>query len=335
MKQSVILTAAFCIVLACAATGSGVDGMSYQGRLLGGNHTGVNSVAFSPDGKTLASGHDDGTIAVWDTGTGKKLSALGGYQAPMFPAGSPAQGAINSVAFSPDGKLLASGSRDSQVNVWDTATWLKLRTLKGVDKAINSVAFSPDGRTLAGAGNDAAISLWDTEAWEKKKELRGHADLINSVVFSKDGKFLASGSKDRTIIIWDASTGDRVNLLDGRSRAVESIDFSPDGKMLASGGNYPNILLWDLSQQKTLPILVSTMQRSRILSLKYFADGKTLISAYQNGRIDIWEMNVNPGKTQLSYRGQPVNSVALSGDGKMIASGDSGGGIMLWSLGTP
>lgn len=334
MKGTVILMAAFCFVLTFAATASSIDGGYYQGRLLGRESSGANSVAFSPSGKILVSGHDNGSIVVWDTATGKKLAALGGYQTPMFPSGSPSQGAINSVAFSPDGKLLASGSRDSEINIWDTATWQKLRTLKGIDKAVNSVVFNPDGKILASAGNDAAISLFDVETWEKKRELRGHSDLINSVVFSKDGKFLASGSKDRTIILWDAATGMRMGLLDGRSRAVESIDFTPDGKMLASGGNYPNILLWDLAE-RTQPKLVPTMQRSRVLSLKYFPDSKMLIAGYQNGRIDLWEMGANPGKRQLEPREKPVNSVALSSDGKMFASGDSGGGIMLWTPDIP
>ena len=335
MKPTAILFAAFCIVLVVAATGSGVDGATYHGRLLGERSSGVNAVAFSPDGRTLVSGHDNGAIAVWDTATGKKLTVLGGAPVQMFSAGSPTQNAMNSVAFSPDGKVLASGSRDAEIIIWDVSTWRKLITFKGVYAPVNSVAFSPDGRMLASAGNDAAVIFWDVATWEKKKELRGHSDSINSVAFSKDGKFLASGSKDRTIILWDTATGNRVGLFDGRSRAVESIDFSPDGKMLASGGNYPNILLWDLTQQGTLPKLVPTMQRSRVLSLKYLPDGKTLISAYQNGRVDLWEMNVNPGKKQLFGGEKPVNSVALSGDGRMLASGDSGGGVMLWNADIP
>ena len=333
MKRTFILTVAFCLILASAAAGGGLDDFAYQGRLLSTDSQGVNAVVFSPDAKMLVSGHDDGSIAVWETASGKKLTALGGYQVPMFSSGSRTQGAINSLAFSPDGKLLVTGSRDGEVSVWDAATWKKMKTIRS-GEAVNAVIFSPDGKMLAAGGNDTVISFRDTATWEKAKELKGHSDWINALAYSKDGKYLASGSKDRTIIVWDAATGNRVHFLDGRSRAVESIDFSPDGKMLASGGNYPNILLWDLARG-SYPRLVPTMQRSRVLSLKYLPDSKILVAGYQNGRVDLWEMGVSPAKKQLAYREKPVNSVALSADGKMLATGDGAGGVMLWTAAGP
>jgi energy-coupling factor transporter ATP-binding protein EcfA2 len=154
----------------------------------------IRSVTFSPDGKTLASGSDDGdnTIRLWDVETGTSRRELKGHSR-----------AVSSVAFSPDGKTLASGSGDNTIRLWDVETGTSRRELKGYSSWVNSVAFSPDGKTLASGSVDNTIRLWDVETGTSRRELKGHSSYVLSVAFSPEGKTLASGSEDNTIRLWD------------------------------------------------------------------------------------------------------------------------------------
>ncbi|NIM12875.1 MAG: hypothetical protein GTO45_12180, partial [Candidatus Aminicenantes bacterium] len=167
--------------------------------------------------------------------------------------------AVTSVAFSPDGKTLASGSRDKTIRLWDIRTQKETATLKGHSDEVYSVAFGPDGKTLASGSKDITIRLWDIRTQKVTATLTGHSQNVTSVAFSPDGKTLASGSKDKTIRLWDIRTQKETAVLKGHSRGVTSVAFSPDGKTLASGsGGYTvrlrsgdfTIRLWDIRTQK-------------------------------------------------------------------------------------
>ena len=195
------------------------------------------SVAFSPDGTTLASGHGDG--AAWHASSGQ-LKALEEHV-----------GRVYSVAFSPDGATLASGHRDGTVRLWDPASGQLKKTLKG---QVSSVTFSPDGTTLAGGSWDDAILLWDVASGQIKKTLKGHTDdtdnWITSVAYSSDGTTLAGGTGGgwgaTTILLWDVASGQVKKTLKGHTDWVNSVAFSPDGAILASGSYDGTILLWDV-----------------------------------------------------------------------------------------
>jgi dipeptidyl aminopeptidase/acylaminoacyl peptidase len=169
----------------------------------------VNSVAFSPDGKTLASGSGDvGTISLLDVATGKEQATLEGRD-----------GRVTSVAYSPDGKTLASGNWDGTIKLWDVATGKEQATLKGHTNWVNSVAFSPDGKTLASGGGASIagefkpgeVNLWDVATGKERATLKGHT-IVVSVAFSSDGKTLASGSYDKTIKLWDVAKPEMVSV---------------------------------------------------------------------------------------------------------------------------
>jgi parallel beta-helix repeat protein len=215
-------------------------------------HTGwVTSVAFSPDGRLLASGSRDTTIKLWDVATGREVRTLSGHTHWVW-----------SVAFSPDGRLLASGSDDWTIKLWEVASGSLVRTLTGHGGSVyshggsvNSVAFSPDGRLLASGSSDDTIKLWEVASGSLVRTLSGHTGAVLSVAFSPDGRLLASGSGDTTIKLWDVATGSLVRTLSGHTGAVLSVAFSPDGRLLASGSCVQvgpfcaqgEIRLWDIS----------------------------------------------------------------------------------------
>ncbi|MBP5976887.1 ribosome assembly protein 4, partial [Brasilonema sp. CT11] len=245
---------------------------------LEGHSSSVNSVAFSPDGKTLASGSSDNSIKLWDVATGKQLKTLEGHSS-----------SVKSVAFSADGKTLASGSSDNSIKLWDVTTGKQLKTINGHSSSVNSVAFSADGKTLASGSRDNSIKLWDVTTGKLLKTINGHSSSVNSVAFSADGKTLASGSMDNNSIkLWDVATGKQLKTLNGHSSYVNSVAFSADGKTLASGSMDNNsIKLWDVATGKQLKTLNG---HSDVQSVAFSPDGKTLASGSSDNSIKLWDV---------------------------------------------
>ncbi len=207
-------------------------------RTFTGHADSVTSVAFSPDGRTLASGSGDTTLKLWDVSNGHELRSLTGHT-----------GWVDSVAFSPDGRTLASGSKDYTIKLWDLASSRKPRTLTGT-KMVTSVTFSPDGSTLASAGYDNTVKLWDVASGGELRTLSGRTNGACSVAFSPDGRALASvGLSDgKTVKLWDVASGRELRTLTGHMNIVRSVAFSPDGQTLASGSGDQTVKLWDVSE---------------------------------------------------------------------------------------
>uniref|UniRef100_UPI0028A71526 serine/threonine-protein kinase n=1 Tax=Planktothrix agardhii TaxID=1160 RepID=UPI0028A71526 len=163
--------------------------------------------------------------------------------------------AVSSVAFSPDGRTLASGSFDNRIKLWDVQSQREIATLTGHSSYVTSVAFSPDGRTLASGSDDNTIKLWDVQSQRQIATLTGHSDVVYSVAFSPDGRTLASGSSDTTIKLWDVQSQRQIATLTGHSSFVLSVAFSPDGRTLASGSWDTTIKLWDVHSQGEIATL--------------------------------------------------------------------------------
>ena len=206
----------------------------------GGIGWGDRAVAWSPDGARLAVASRIG-IWLYDAHTGAEIALLTGHT-----------GSVYSVAFSPDGLTLASGSWDDTIRLWDVASGQQQAILQGYTDGVTSVAFSPDGLTLAsGHGRDWTVRLWDVASGQQQAILEGHTSWVWSVAFSPDGLTLASGSYDGTVRLWDVATGQQQAILEGHAWLVESVAFSPDGGRLASGSEDGTILLWDMAPYVT------------------------------------------------------------------------------------
>jgi WD40 repeat protein len=293
-------------------------------QILSGHTDGVKSVAFSPDGKTLASGSADSSIILWDMATNQPIGkALTGHTGIIF-----------SVAFSPDGRILASGSKDGTIILWDMNTHQPIgQPLTGHSSGINSVTFSPDGKLLASGSDDDTIILWDVGTHQPLDQpLTGHSGAVNSVAFSPDGRMLASTSTDQTIILWDVGTRQPLDQpLTGHKGTVLCIAFSPDARTLVSGSNDNTIIQWDVSTRELIRQLRT--HSNQINSIAFSPDGKTFVSASDDTSLNLWDSETGRLIHQpLTGHSSRVKSVTFSPDGKTLASGSDDNTVILWDV---
>jgi Tol biopolymer transport system component len=235
---------------------------------------------------------------------------------------------VYSVAWSPDGKTVASASGDKTIKLWEAATGKLLATLQGHTDLVKGVAWSPDGKALASASADKTIKLWETATGKLLATLQGHTETVLRVAWSPDGKTLASASVDNTISLWEAATGKLLATLQGHTETVYGVAWSPDGKTLASSSADKTIKLWEVATGQLLVTLQG--HTDLVYGVAWSPDGKALASASADKTIKIWEAAT--GKLLATFPGHTAQvwSVAWSPDGKTLASASGDKTIKLW-----
>jgi WD40 repeat protein/serine/threonine protein kinase/tetratricopeptide (TPR) repeat protein len=292
---------------------------------LAGHTAKVNSVAFSPNSKLLASGSSDRAVRVWDLATRKQQSCY------------PHLGPVVSVAFSPDGKQLASAGDLKTIQLWQTTPVPAPSVLKH-SGGVCKVSFTPDGTTLI-SGGFYPIQLWDV-ATGRAAPLNGHPEREGTFRLSPDGKTLAVFATETSVELWDLATGQARGCFQGQVR-LSGAAFSPDGKTLATFGD-TTVNLWDVATHKVR----TTLQRRDLGSISrvlFSPDSRALVVAVEESSFIVWDLTTGQEKIVVGGKKvfpwwnehpDPVSSAAFSPDGKTLATGSAKGAITIWNVDT-
>ena len=274
------------------------------------------SVAFAPDGETLASGGEDDSVKIWHARNGECVRTLQGHT-----------DSVKDVCYAPDGETLASASGDGSVKIWRARNGECLHTLTGHASGVNSVAFAPDGETLASGGFGKSVKIWLVQNGQCLRTLTGHTSYVLSVCYAPDGRTLASASKDKSVKIWDVGRGECLRTLVGHTDYVQSVCYSPDGRTLASAGGDRSVKIWDARNGRCLGTLKG--HTDAVLSVCYAPDGKTLASAGHDKVIQIWD--VQRGECLRTITGHTyIFKVCYAPDGRTLASAGEDKLVQIW-----
>ncbi|WP_315790358.1 NB-ARC domain-containing protein [Fischerella sp. JS2] len=277
-------------------------------------------------------GYDFSYLSVWQADLRKvNLHHVNFQNADLAKSAfSETFGGIMSVAFSPDGKLLAAGDSNGEIHLWRVADGQQLLILRGHANWVVSLAFSPDSRTLASGSSDCTVKLWDVGTGQCFHSLREHGNEVWSVAFSPEGGKLVTGCDDQIIRLWSVRTGECLKIFQGHTNWVLSVAFSLDAQTLVSGSDDNTIRLWDVNSGECLKIFQGHSDGIRSISLS--PDGQMLASSSDDQTIRLW--NLSTGECQRTFWGHSnqIFSVAFSPQGDFLASGSHDQTVRLWDV---
>jgi len=282
----------------------------------------VSFVTFRPDGRMMAFLSDNSQVVrLWDVTNGQEVRRMIGHEYAVW-----------SMAFSPDGYLMVSGSGDFTLRLWDVATERKIWKSQTLD--IRAVAFSPDGTLIASAGSgDAMARLWDATDGTELQRLDGDQCPMYSIVFSPDGKHLIMAGEERAIVVWNVAEKQQSGVLEGHEGAVYSVVFSPDGTLLASGGKDGSVRLWDIATMSEVRSL--TGHYGAVYSVAFSPDGTLLATGSYDRTLRLWDVASGEQVQQLGPYPDSVATVAFNARGTLLATGSGDEMVRLWAIDMP
>ncbi|MEZ4985627.1 MAG: caspase family protein [Saprospiraceae bacterium] len=242
-----------------------------------GHSDSVRSVSYSPDGKKILTGSDDGTAKEWSVETGACLQTFEGHS-----------DAVTSVCYSPDGKKVLTGSRDKTAKAWSVETGECLQTFKRHSSYVTSVCYSPDGKNILTGSEDATAKEWSVETGACLQTFEGHSDCVNSVCYSLDGKKVLTGSENATAKAWSVETGACLQTFEGHSRFVTSVCYSPDGKNILTGSIDETVKAWSVETGACLRTFEG--HSDFVLSVCYSPDGKNILTGSYDNTSKVWSV---------------------------------------------
>jgi WD40 repeat protein len=282
----------------------------------------TTSFALAPDGTTIATVHQDGSVALRSANEEGRLRRVLGYD-----------GSFRAVAFAPDGRLLALGGMKPGITLCRVDTTQAEAMLEIPIRETSSLAFSPDGRTLAATSLASdEIILWDMAAGCERMRLNGHASRVDSIAFSPDGRSLASGgNRDRWIIIWDLATGAQRRWPQPSASPISALAFSPDGSLLASASGFERaVRIWDPTSGVVRHLIRSCAPGKN--SVAFAPDGHLLATADRDGSVKLWSMAAGRPLARLDGRSNWLGGVAFSPDGRTLAAIGNDTDVRLWDV---
>ncbi len=297
----------------------GLNSSRFLQKTLNGYFGEVSAIALTPDGQTLAGGSFR-TIKIWSLKTGELINNIKDAHADK----------VTTLAISPNGQILVSGSADKTIKIWDIKTGKLSITIPAHEGQVNAIAISPDGQTLASVGSDRLMKLWNIKTGSRiLTRIPDKEYGVNALAFSRDGSILVSGSNDGTIRLWNLSTGIRRQTLEGHTQAVNAIVISPDNQTLASGSEDGTIRLWDLNTGEEESVI--TPSTGAVTSVVFSADSQTIVSSSDNITI-FW--NIITGEKLETFFGhsEQITSLAITPDGKTLVSGSLDRTIKVWRM---
>ena len=290
----------------------------------------ITDIEYSPDGKLLAVGTSIGAW-LYDAHTGKELALFAGHK---FSSIAHFRDNLNriiyyntSIAFSPDGKTLATTCWDDNIRFWDVQTHTLKATLKA---SVNQVLISQDGKTIVGASG--SIQLWDAQTLQQKLSFAKNSEGFTSIAISPDATTLTTASGDERIDLWNIKTGKHIAKIHGRTESGKVLAFSPDGNILACRGPNKTIRLWNTKTRKRLKMLIG--HKRSVESIAFSPDGKTLASGSWDKTIMLWDVQTGKHKTTLTGHEEGIRSLTYSPNGDTLASGGNDGTIRFWNTQT-